>query len=87
MLIAKYLLKISIELSNEFPNKSLTKYSIENFRDCVTNCINIRIFAICFAFDSDSMPFSSPHISYRAAVFKHVKYVQMSQLVSMFPSF
>ena len=79
MLIAKYLFKISIELSNEFPNKSLTKYSIENLRYCPTNCIHIRIFDFFLAFESDSLPFSSPDTGYRAAVFQVCKICAFNQ--------
>ena len=45
----------------------------EDLRYCPTNCIQIRIFDMFFAFDSDSLPFSSPDIGYTAAVFQVCK--------------
>ena len=62
-----------------FLNKSPTKYSFEKLRYCPTNCIHIRIFDIFLAFDSDSLPFSSPHIGCRAAVFQVCKICAFNQ--------
>ena len=45
-------------------------HSIENLRYCANNCMHIQMFDTVLALYSDSLPFSSPDVGHRAAVFQ-----------------
>ena len=60
-------------------NGIVQRISYMNLQQNIQLCIHIRIFYIVFAFDSDSLPFSSQDIGYGAAVFHVCKICAFNQ--------